>query len=123
MTDRSNVAEHEAVVDLLVLTAYADDQIDQLELDSLNSFDAAHTGWDENGFSVAQYLPVAIAKVRAILGDEAAITALLKESGAAITTSALKAETLSACSKLASVDGMAATETAFLERVRAALGS
>ena len=115
-------AEHEAAVDLLVLTAYADGRVDQVELESLDAFDADHADWDEGAFSVAQYLPVSLAKVRATLGDEAATDALITASAAAITTPILKAETLAACAALTGVNGVDAAESAFLDQLRTAIG-
>ena len=119
----SDVDEHQAAVDLLVLTAYCDHLITQDELDALDQFDVDHTTWDEGGFSVQQYLPSAMAKVRSALDKPDGAERLLSESAAAIKTAALKEETASACAALAESGGLDQAETDFVGRVRRALAT
>jgi hypothetical protein len=119
----SDVDEHQAAIDLLVLTAFCDHRITQDELDALEQFDVDHTTWDEGGFSVQQYLPSAMAKVRSALDKPDGADRLLKESAAAIKTATLKEETVSACAALAASGGVDEAETDFVGRVRASLGA
>jgi len=58
----SDVDEHQAAIDLLVLTAGCDHRFTQDELDTLERFDVDHTTWDEGGFGVQQYPHSAMAK-------------------------------------------------------------
>jgi hypothetical protein len=119
----SDVDEHQAAIDLLVLTAYCDHRITQDELDALEQFDIDHTTWDEGGFSVQQYLPSAMAKVRSALDKPDGAERLLTESAAVIKSTALKEETASACAALAESGGLDEAETDFVGRVRHALAT
>ena len=116
-----DVVEHQAVVDLLVLTAYCDHRIDQGELDALDAFDADHANWDEGAFSVQQYLPVAVAKVLSALDAPDGSTHLLAEAAGKITTTSLRAEAISACRSLASADGLDSDDVQFLKQLQDAL--
>ena len=46
--------EHQAVVDLLVLTVYADERVSQEEMEALARFDVEHQDWDGGDFSVTE---------------------------------------------------------------------
>ena len=120
------VAEHKAVVDLLVLTAFSDRRITQQELDQLKNFDANHVSWDAGSFSVTQYLPRAIAKVRAALDNTDSRDRLLSDTVSRLTTPAARQEAVTACTALVdadrrSIDHQSQQETDFLAKVRAAL--
>jgi hypothetical protein len=115
------VGEHEAAVDLLVLTAYSDHRVNQAELDALDRFDVDHTDWDAGAFNVSEYLPSAIAKVRTALDQDGGADRLLATSAARLSTAAVKEETVKACQDLASTAGSEAAESDFAERVRQAL--
>jgi hypothetical protein len=113
--------EHEAVVDLLVLTVYSDQRITQEEQDSLEQFDLDHTDWDSGEFSVRQYLPASIAKVREAIGESGGADRVLAEAAARITHPEVKATALEACEGLGR--GADDVEVQFIHRVRLALGS
>lgn len=115
--------QHKAAVDLLVLTVYCNGNVSQEELDGLDRFDADHTDWDSGAFSVSQYLPEAVSRVRRDLEQPGGEQALLREAASRITTPALRDETGTACTALAASDGTDEKETAFLVRLRQALGT
>ncbi|HTW10707.1 MAG TPA: hypothetical protein VME46_24615 [Acidimicrobiales bacterium] len=119
----AEVAEHQAAIDLLVLTAYCDRRISQEELDALQSFDSSHSDWDSGAFSVQQYLPIAAAKVRSVLDSYDGADRLLASAAAAIASPGLRAETSNACAELCASDGVVASEAAFLGRVNEALST
>lgn len=117
-----DTGEHEAAVDLLVLTVFANREVSQDELDELNRFDAEHSNWDAGAFSVGQYLPEALAKVRNAIEVDDGENRILTDSAARITTPALRTEIAEACASLASKGGTDQAESAFLTRLRSALG-
>jgi len=110
----ATVEEHQAVVELLALAAFADASVSDAELGDLATFDSTHASWDEAGFSVLQHLPVAIAHARS--GQST-----LAELAGRIHDTALRAEAVKAVTELLAVDGVTATESEFLTQVRAAL--
>lgn len=83
--------EHQAVVDLLVLTLYADERVSQEELEALAQFDMDHTDWDGADFSVTEYLGSSIAKVRAAVSSPQLTEQLLVEVTAKVITPSLRA--------------------------------
>jgi hypothetical protein len=105
--------EHQAVVELLVLAAYADDAVTDAEFEELAQFDAGHVKWDEQEFSVLQHLPVAIAKARK--GQT------VSDLAGRLSTPAIRAEAAQAFASLLTVDGMAKAESDFLYEVQRAL--
>jgi hypothetical protein len=110
-----DVAEHQAVVDLLVLAVYADHTVGQLELAALETFEDHAQDWDEGGFSVHQYLPVSIAKARDALDVEGGVTSLMAVAASQITTPVLRAEAVAYCEMITQVDGTVTTaENEFL---------
>ena len=109
-----SVEEHQAVVELLALAAFADASVTDAELDDLASFDATHGSWDDEGFSVLQHLPVAIAHARSGQSTVAELAGRITDPG-------LRAEALKAVTELLAVDGVTIEESAFLTEVRAAL--
>ncbi|MCU1600624.1 MAG: hypothetical protein JWO22_1333 [Frankiales bacterium] len=110
----ASVEEHRAVVELLALAAYADASVTDGELGDLAEFDAQHDDWDDEGLSVLQHLPVAIAHARS---GQSTVT----ELAARITDPTLRAEAVKAVTELLAVDGVTGSESAFLTEVRAAL--
>ncbi len=115
--------EHAAVVDLLVLTVYSDRRITQGEIDALEQFDVEHSDWDSGVFSVQQYLPEAVAKVRSALDVPGGADRLLGEAAAALSDAEVRAFAVDACRAVASAGGAAPAEEEFVERVRSALAS
>src|SRR3954465_13874318 len=83
--------EHQAVVDLLVLTVYADERVSQEEMEALARFDVEHQDWDGGDFSGAECLGPSIAKVRGVASSPLQTEQLLTEVTAKITTPALRA--------------------------------
>jgi hypothetical protein len=117
-----DVAEHQAEIDLLVLTAYSDHRISQAELDALEALDEEHRDWDDGAFSARQYLPVAVAKVRAALEADDGVARLLADAASRIATPAGRQEALEACRVLAAADGAGEADTQFLASLQTALG-
>jgi hypothetical protein len=78
------VEAHKAVIELLVLTVYADDRISTDELEALERFDDEHSDWDAGPFSVQQYLPVAVAKVRNAIAESGGADALIADAASRI---------------------------------------
>src|SRR5256885_16876349 len=77
--------EHQAAVDLLVLTVYADERGSQEGMEALARFDVEHQDWDGGDFSVTEYLGPSIAKVRAAVEAPGQGDRLLTEPAARIT--------------------------------------
>ena len=113
--------QHRAAVDLLVLTIYCNGTVSEAELDELDKFDVDHADWDDADFSVGQYIPVSMSKVRRGL-DQSDQATLLAEYAGRVTDPALRAETISGCEAIATSSGdVDEAESAFLAQVRAAL--
>ncbi|HTX00967.1 MAG TPA: hypothetical protein VMD59_19450 [Acidimicrobiales bacterium] len=117
----SEVSEHQAVVELLVLTAYSDKAISTDELDALEEFDVEHAGWDEGSFSVQQYLPVAVAKVRRALDEAGGADRVLTDAASRINEASVRAEAVKACNELAELGGVDPTESAVISKIEGAL--
>jgi hypothetical protein len=114
--------EHQAVVDLLVLTLYADERVSQEELEALAQFDLEHADWDGADFSVTEYLGPSIAKVRAAVSSPQLTEQLLVEVAAKITTPALRAAVPGYCEALAQADGqLSSGEAGIIDRIKRAL--
>jgi uncharacterized tellurite resistance protein B-like protein len=114
--------EHQAIVDLLVLTVYADERVSQEEMEALARFDVEHQDWDGGDFSVAEYLGPSIAKVRAAVGSPLDVDGLLSDAAAKITTPALRAEVPGYCEAVAQADGqLSADEVGIIAKIRRAL--
>ena len=114
--------EHQAIVDLLVLTVYADERVSQEEMEALARFDVEHQDWDGGDFSVAEYLGPSIAKVRAAVGSPLDVDGLLSDAAAKITTPALRAEVPGYCEAVAQADGqLSADEVGIIAKIRKAL--
>jgi hypothetical protein len=110
----ASVPEHQAVVELLALAAYADDAVTEEEFAELAAFDTGHASWDDAAFSVLQHLPVAIAHARAG-------TSTVADLAGRITNPELRSETVAAVEKLLAVDGVTGQESDFLSEVRRTL--
>ncbi len=115
------VPAHQAVVDLLVLTAYADGRISTDELDALERFDRQHADWDTTSFSVQQYLPIAVAKVRGLIGQPRGADELIVDAASRLGDAAARADAVHACTALAGLGGLAASESAVLSRIEGEL--
>ena len=111
---QGSVDEHQAVVELLALAAFADAAVSDAEFAELAAFDTGHASWDLEGFSVLQHLPVAVARARS---GQSTVADLAKR----ITTREVRREALAEVEKLLKVDGLTGQEPAFLSEVRAAL--
>jgi tellurite resistance protein len=120
-THHGHAGEHEAVVDLLVLTAFADHRITQEERDGLEEFDRSHADWDEGAFSVQQYLPEAVASVRGIGGSRDAREQFIEQAAARITSRNLRQAAPELCEQLASADGASREESDVVAAIRSAL--
>jgi hypothetical protein len=118
-----STVEHEAVVDLLVLAVYADRRITQDELDALGQFDLDHADWDSGPFSVQQYLPNSVAKVRSAMDAPGGADKMLTEVAATISDPAMKTLAFDSCQAIASKDGTVQAETDFIEQLRQALAA
>jgi hypothetical protein len=116
-----STTEHEAIVELLVLTAFSDHRISQDELDALEIFDLEHSEWDSGAFSVHQYVPVAMAKVRRALDSDGGADELLGDAAVRLSTPESRTEAVEACRALATTDGSDPSEVAFVIRLAAAL--
>ena len=114
--------EHQAIVDLLVLTLYADERVSQEELEALAQFDLDHADWDGADFSVTEYLGSSIAKVRAAVSSPLQTDQLLVEVAAKVKTPALRAAVPGYCEALAHADGqMSPGEVGIIAKIRKAL--
>src|SRR3954465_14659956 len=97
--------EHQAVVDLLVLTVYADERVSQEEMEALARFDVEHQDWDGGDFSVTEYLGPSTAKVRAAVASPREVDQFLTEVAAKITPPALREAVPGYCEAVAQADG------------------
>ena len=114
--------QHAAVVELLILAVYADKTVDVAELDALDQFDAAHADWDDEAFSIQEYLGPATAKVRSAL-DAGESTKLLVEIAARITSPELREAAVGYCADILHLDGVTEQESGFMDAVRRALSN
>jgi hypothetical protein len=114
--------EHEAIVDLLVLTVYSDRKISQEELDALDQFDLDHADWDSGAFSVGQYLPVSVSRVRSAMDVDGGAEQMLAQVAGRLSDPSMKALALESCEAIASQQSADPRETDFVAHVREALG-
>ena len=113
--------EHMAVVELLVLTAFADRLVRQSELESIDHLDDSHADWETPTFSVEQAVGPAMARVRSAIATDGGEAALLTEISGRIHTQDLRREVPELCLAVATVDSdLSAEEQEFLDHVRAA---
>jgi hypothetical protein len=114
--------QHAAIVELLVLAVYADKTVDVSELEALDKFDASHADWDDQAFSIQEYLGPATAKVRAAI-DEDGSQALLEDIGGRITSPELREAAIGYCEDIVGIDGVTDEESEFVKRVRQMLST
>ena len=108
--------EREAVIDLLIMTMYADRFIDTAENDAIERV-VERIGEDA---SLGQYMNASIAKVRHTLGDEAKQRALLEDVNERLGTERMRTLAYQAGRAVARADKeMADEEEQFLSSVRA----
>jgi len=111
--------EHEAVLELLVATMFADANVTEAELDEIDAYGQDH-GWNTPAFSFGQALGSATAKVRDAREAPDGTAALLAALSTRITTPGLRAEVPDACQLVASADGATVpAESAWLAQVEA----
>jgi hypothetical protein len=84
-------SEHEAAVEYLVLVEFADHLVSLNEQAVIEEF-IEHHAWDTPTFSYRIYHPVAIAKVRAALGNPDTENALLESISARLVHADLRQE-------------------------------
>ncbi|MGZ4695201.1 MAG: TerB family tellurite resistance protein [Acidimicrobiales bacterium] len=113
--------EHRAVVEVLLLTAFADRVLRQAEFESIDRLDDSHAEWDTSTFSVEQAVGPATARVRAAMATEGGEAALLTEISGRIHTPELRREVPELCLAVATVDSeLSVEEEQLLDRVRGA---
>lgn len=114
----TSTEEQEAVIDLLVMTMYADRFIDTAENDAIE-----HVAEEIDGdapLPLTQYLNPSIAKVRRTTGDEVKQRALLEDISERLGTDRMRTLAYQAGRAVARADGeMADEEEHFLSSVRA----
>lgn len=109
--------EREAVIDLLVMTMYADRFIDSAENDAIERVTSEIS--DNSALPLAQYLGTSIAKVRRVLGDEERQRTLLQDISERLHTDRMRTLAYEASRAVARADDqMADDEEQFLDRVR-----
>jgi uncharacterized tellurite resistance protein B-like protein len=112
--------EREAVIDLLVMTMYADRFIDTAENDAIERVAERIDG--DASLPLGQYLNASIARVRATLDDENSQRRLLEDIGERLDTDRMRTLAYQAGRAVARADGeMADEEEQFLSSVRAVL--
>lgn len=110
--------EREAVIDLLVMTMYADRFVDTAENDAIERVASAIGG--DDSLPLAQYVNASIAKVRETLDDEERQRALLEDVSERLGTDRMRGLAYQASRAVAEADDeMADEEEQFLSSVRA----
>ncbi|MDO8389341.1 MAG: TerB family tellurite resistance protein [Actinomycetota bacterium] len=94
--------EHEAAVELLLLTMMADHHFSDAELEEIRSI-SQDSGWETQTFSFDQYLGSAMAKVRDAMSDDT-VDELLDDIDERVTSSVLRAALFSAARDVAGAD-------------------
>lgn len=108
--------EHEAVVDLLVLMMFADGRVREGEEQEIEAI-AADYGWENDRFSVQQYLGTAVAKVREA-HETGTTEALLDDLDRRIVNTVLRATVKAEARAVADADQQRAPqETDLLARI------
>jgi uncharacterized tellurite resistance protein B-like protein len=98
----SNVTEHEAVIELLLLVMVADQHISSDEVDEIRTI-SDDSGWESDTFSFDQYLGPAMAKVRNAV-SAGTTPQLLDDIDARVASSVLRSALFSAARDVAGVD-------------------
>jgi hypothetical protein len=110
--------EREAVIDLLVMTMYADRFIDTAENDAIERVAEEIDG--DASLPLAQYVNASIAKVRETLDDDERRRALLEDVNERLGTDRMRGLAYQASRAVATADDeMADEEEQFLSSVRA----
>jgi hypothetical protein len=114
-------AEHEAVVDLLLLVAFTDHRIRIGEMDEISAV-VDDLGWESATFSVGQYLGEGVAKVRAAIEapePAAAVDALLADVDHRIHNTVLRRAVAGFARGVADADhDRSLSETALVDKIR-----
>lgn len=119
----SSDAEHEAVLELLVATMFANGTVSEDELREIDQLVAEHD-WGSPTFSFSQSFGSAVAEVRDALDRPEGLTSLLAPLSDRITTPGLRAEVHDACAMVAHSDGTTdQAESTWLDQVRATFGT
>lgn len=119
--DDGLIDQHEAVLELLVATMFADATVADREFQAIDAY-GEEQGWNTPTFSFSQSLGSATAKVRDARETEGGLDALLAATAARITDPTLRNEAVHACRLVAAADGTTAeSESAWLASVSAAL--
>ena len=101
-TNATAEREHEAAIELLLLTMVADRHISMDELDTIRQI-SEDAGFESDTFSFDQYLGEAMAKVRAAVADGTE-TDLLDDIDGRIASSVLRSSLFAAVRDVAGVD-------------------
>lgn len=113
--------EHEAAIELLLLTMAADHHFSDAELDEIRSI-SQDSGWETQTFSFDQYLGSAMAKVREAMTDDT-VEELLDDIDERVTSSVLRAALFSAARDVAGADHeLDLTEETLLGQIAARFG-
>jgi uncharacterized tellurite resistance protein B-like protein len=111
--------EREAVIDLLVMTMYADRFIDDAENTAIERV-AEEIDGDDAALPLAQYVNASVAKVRETLDDEGKQRALLEDVSERLGTDRMRGLAYQASRAVATADDeMADEEEQLLSSVRA----
>ena len=95
--------EHEAALEMLILVMLADGRLRVEESDEIEGF-ASDQEWDSDTFNYDTALGPAFAKVRAAMGIEGGVTALLDEIDQRIASRVLRAQLVAEARSVADAD-------------------
>jgi hypothetical protein len=114
-------AEHAAVLDLLLLVAFADHRLRPDELDEINTLVDDH-GWESSTFSLSQYFGEGVAKVRSAMdaeGDGDGVERLLTDIDNRINNTVLRREISAMARDVADADhNRSVQESGLLDKIR-----
>lgn len=111
---------HEAVLELLIATMFADRTVTEAELAEIERY-GADQGWNTAAFSFGQAMGSATSTVRAARDQPGGLDALLASASRRITSADLRHEVPLACQQVAAADGATdEEESAWLASVAAA---
>lgn len=113
--------QREALIDLLLLTMYADRKIAVTENEQIDQV-PEELSWDSvTPFPL--YVNTALARIRDGLSDPQVVEALLDDIYERLGSEAMRRRAYDACNELAGADGQVAeAEARFLERIRTRFG-
>ncbi len=118
-SDGWNQNQREALVDLLVLAMYVDNELNLSE-DAILQAQIDNFQW-EGESSVEYYVDNAIGRVRAIRGSASSVDSLIAFIAERLDTYEARMTAAGICERLLASDGKADPEKAFLEKVQSAL--